>query len=720
VLSVTDPRGYVTTNTYDDARRLLTSTSPPTAAATAGILTTNSYDADGRPLQVSQSSGGSVLRTASTTWSPTGKALTTTDANGNVTRNAYDLVDRLAGVTDAEGHVTQLTYDAVSRPYQTFNLAIWPTALITLTYTPDGKLAGLLDFKSDPKDSHTFTSFAYDGFDRLSTTTYPTPTGGTTTTETFTYDAADNLLTRTNRAGGIFSFTYDTANRLLTKTPPSGPTVSYSYDLASRPTGVGDNSAAIAAAVPPGGNSIAYTTTYTYDALNRPLSAAWDNAPAAATPAGGTLVSFGHSYNTLNKRIGQTASDNTWLSYATGPSGTTSYTANALNQYIAVTGLTPSYDANGNLIGDGTYTFGYDPENRLTSASGAGNSSTYAFDAQGRRKSRTVNGTTTISATDADNREVLEYNGSTGALLRWYAYGLGPNDVLSQMNVAGTRTTFVPDILGSVIGTFDGTGTLTKAAYQPYGGSAAAATPFGFTGQRIDLETGGTYYYRARHYSTTFGRFLQPDPVGYSAGLNLYAYVSNNPLNLLDPFGLCQTAGGCTAFFNQIAGAEWAQSQAVAERVQENPRGAMIEGAVGLGVALGVPAAGALRALGATRIVLDTEALSARAQEIHSVLDPIAQTQRTTAVLSTNTETIVASGVRDLTPAQRALLTTGEIAAKLPTAHAEITALSAAEEAGLLPRALATTRTICPACATVIESLGGKLTSPTTAEFPLP
>ena len=66
----------------------------------------------------------------------------------------------------------------------------------------------------------------------------------------------------------------------------------------------------------------------------------------------------------------------------------------------------------------------YGAENRLVSAAGAGNTASYTFDAQGRRKTRTVNGTTTVSVTDAQNREVLEYNGSTGALLRWYAYGL--------------------------------------------------------------------------------------------------------------------------------------------------------------------------------------------------------------------------------------------------------------------------------------------------------
>jgi len=143
--------------------------------------------------------------------------------------------------------------------------------------------------------------------------------------------------------------------------------------------------------------------------------------------------------------------------------------------------------------------------------------------------------------TDAANREVLEYDGSSGAILRWYAYGLGSNDVLNQMNVAAaTRATFIPDVQGSVIASLDSSsGTLSKIGYLPYGKSASATAPFGYTGQRIDPETNGLYYYRARHYSPAWGRFMQPDPIGLAGGSHLYAYVGNDPLNLTDPNGFC-------------------------------------------------------------------------------------------------------------------------------------------------------------------------------------
>ena len=92
---------------------------------------------------------------------------------------------------------------------------------------------------------------------------------------------------------------------------------------------------------------------------------------------------------------------------------------------------------------------------------------------------------------------------------------------------------------------------LLKTGYQVFGESPSTAGTFRYTGAQIDAETNGSYDFRARMYSATLGRFLQPDPIGYSGGTNLFTYVNNDPLNATDPNGLfCNSSGGnlsCTS-----------------------------------------------------------------------------------------------------------------------------------------------------------------------------
>ena len=74
------------------------------------------------------------------------------------------------------------------------------------------------------------------------------------------------------------------------------------------------------------------------------------------------------------------------------------------------------------------------------------------------------------------------------------------------------------------------------------GAASAVANDVLYAGYRYDAET-GLYNVRNREYHPTLGRFIQRDPVGYSAGMNLYSYAAASPITRADPMGLCETTG---------------------------------------------------------------------------------------------------------------------------------------------------------------------------------
>jgi RHS repeat-associated protein len=100
---------------------------------------------------------------------------------------------------------------------------------------------------------------------------------------------------------------------------------------------------------------------------------------------------------------------------------------------------------------------------------------------------------------------------------------------------------FLTDVLGSTIGLVDSTGALnTSYTYEPFGNttvSGSSANPYQFTGRENDGT--GLQFNRSRYYSPSLQRFISQDPIGFAGGdPNLYAYVSNDPANLVDPLGL--------------------------------------------------------------------------------------------------------------------------------------------------------------------------------------
>lgn len=214
------------------------------------------------------------------------------------------------------------------------------------------------------------------------------------------------------------------------------------------------------------------------------------------------------------------------------------YQSNELNQYTAVSQSALGYDPNGNLDHFDDLTTSHSADGRLESVTKSGVQAIYGYDAAGRRTSRHVGGAGTRYLHDGD--QVIEEYDDSGQLLRRYVYGPG---IDRPIRISTTTGSFYYhfDALGSVVALSDATGALAEShAYSPFGEvnhPSAVGNPYLFTGREYDPES-GLYYYRNRYYSPELGRFLEPDPLGYTDGMNLYAYVNQNPVNYVDPMGL--------------------------------------------------------------------------------------------------------------------------------------------------------------------------------------
>lgn len=353
-----------------------------------------------------------------------------------------------------------------------------------------------------------------------------TDMGGTTRTLEYQNDAGGNRTRITHPDGVYFIMSHDGLDRMNAASWTIGgattPFVTIAYDRLGRRDDITRGSS---------------QTSYDYGTGLRLTG--MDQRFAGGS--GNVGETFEHN---MAGQITKRSRDNGAFAYRdlTSASASEAYTVNGQNQYTAITGRAPGYDANGNMTADeaGT-TYAYDVENRLVSATGT-KSASLVYDPLGRLF-QVSGGSAGVTRFLYDGDAlVAEYDGS-GGLLRRYAHGSSVDEPIlwdegSAMNCSTTRFLHT-DHQGSVVALADCSGNRTAVdTYDEYGvpGSANQSLRFRYTGQAWLPEL-GMYHYKARVYNPRLGRFMQVDPIGYKDQVNLYAYVRASPVSAIDPAG---------------------------------------------------------------------------------------------------------------------------------------------------------------------------------------
>jgi RHS repeat-associated protein len=573
---ITDPLSHVTTFQYDALNRLINTVQPIPQTGGTNPQIGMTYDGQSQLAKVTDP------RSLATTYTVDGLGNTGTLASpdtGTAT-SVFDPAGDLTSRTDAKNKKATYTYDALNR----LTGISYPTGTGTsFTYDQGANAIGKLTKITDESGN---TTYAYDGFERLSSKTQTAIQGTSQWARTVTYGYG----TAGSANGRLVSITYPSANR-----------INYAYDAAGRisaitlnPTnsnGVGTNTGVTVNLV----SSITYssfaapltwkwgatnstdTVTRTYDVDGRltgyPLgngsqsglvrTVVYDSASRITqfTHVNGSGVSqptFNHTFNYDNlDRLtgwGQNTTaygygyDNTGnrTSYQPGATNYTDTIASTSNRLSSTTGPSPArnntYDADGHVTADGTYTYTYSDRGRLASVKAGTNTINYLYNGLEQRILKT--GPTSIVSTgtqvyvyDEASHLLGEYNNTLAVVEETVFLGDAPIIVLTQ-TVSGSPATTTTNVYNVYTDQIGAPRVITQASSfkmawrwdstDPFGVLSPNTNPAGlgtFTynprmpGQLYDSET-AQFYNINRNYDPVLGRYVQADPIGLRGGVN--------------------------------------------------------------------------------------------------------------------------------------------------------------------------------------------------------
>ena len=575
-----------------------------------GQVTSWGYDAQGRTTSKTNAAGTEVFRyqydagsRLTNRWSAAkGDTAYAYDALGNLTTInypvspdiilAYDALGRLTNLVDGVG-TTAYGYTATG---QILNEdGPWDQDTVAYSYN-NGLRSGLTLVQ--PNASDWAQTYAYDAIKRLTNVTspagafgyeYPVGTGSTPSLIsrlslpngsyiTNTFDAVARLLsTQLRNSGGAVlnshAYGYNLANQRTNQARVDGGGVDYTYDnLGQLKTALGKES----------GGAVRYNEQfgYAYDPAqnlnqrtNNALVQAFgvDNLNQLTTGTrSGTLTVAGTTTSaatnvTVNGSTANRYADNTFalggFSLADGTNTFTAVAADSLGRRDTNTvsvnlpaTVSFTYDANGNLTGDGRRVFAYDDEDQLisvivTNAAGSSTKSEFAYDGKFRRRIRKEfvwSGswvqTAEVRYIYDGNQVIQERDGGNLPTLTLTRTGLR---LLARTDAAsGTHAFFHADGNGNVVVLVNGQQTIVaRYTYDPFGNTLSLSGPlatinlYRFSGKEWHSAS-GLFYFGRRFYDPNLQRWVNRDPIAEAGGLNLYAHCGNAPTSLIDELGL--------------------------------------------------------------------------------------------------------------------------------------------------------------------------------------